>query len=223
MVMLNSSTVRAIKALVDQAVEPLRARVRGAIRRAILVSLDNSGGLLKGQLELTKDELTDSVELISPPGLSIRPEGAEVLAFAVSGNSNNLIGIPWIRGKRLTGNDLEAGEVALHIGNTDQVVRLKNNGDIQIQAETNGGTVLVKSDGDIVVTPGASGQIYLGQDGAAKKVALAEDVEANFDTIKTLYNTHVHGGVTPGPGSSAVTPSLIGVLPPVGATKVRGV
>lgn len=220
---MDSSTVRAIKAIIDQCVDPLRTRVRGAIRRAVLLSLDNSGGLLRGQLELTKDELTDSVELISHPGISIRPEGAEVIAFAISGNSNNLIGIPWIRGKRLTGNDLAAGEVALHIGNSDQLVRLKNNGDIHLQSGTNGATVEIKASGDVVVTPGASGQIYLGQDGAAKKVALAEDVEANFDTIKTLYNTHVHTGVTPGPGSSAVTPSLIGALPPVGATKVRGV
>lgn len=220
---MNSSTVRAVKAIIDQCVEPLKARVRGAIRRAVLLSLDNSGGLLKGQLELTKDELTDSVELISPPGLSIRPEGAEVLAFAISGNSNNLVGIPWIRGKRLTGNDLAAGEVALHIGTKDQLVRLKNNGDVHIQAGTNGGTVLIKANGDVVVTPGGAGQIYLGQDGAPKKVALAEDVEAALDIIKNLYNTHTHTGVTPGPGASAVTPNLIGALPPVGATKVRGV
>lgn len=220
---MDSSTVRAIKALIDQCVEPLKARVRGAIRRAVLVSLDNSGGLLKGQLELTKDELTDSVELISPPGISIRPEGAEVIAFAISGNSNNLIGIPWIRGQRLTGDDLAAGEVALFIGNADQLVRLKNNGDIHLQAGTNGAKVEIKANGDVVVTPGASGQIYLGQDGAVKKVALAEDVEANFDTIKTLYNTHVHAGVTPGPGSTGTTPSVIAALAPVGATKVRGV
>lgn len=217
--MLTSSTVRAVKAIVDQCVEPLKARVRGAIRRAVLLSLDNSGGLLKGQLELTKDELTDSVELISPPGLSIRPEGAEVLAFAISGNAGNLIGIPWIRGKRLTGGDIEAGEVALHIGNADQVVRLKNNGDVLVQAGTNGGTVLVKADGDIVVTPGAGGEILLGGN---KKLATADEVEANFDQIKNLYNTHVHGGVTPGPGSSAVTPSLIGALSPVGTTTVKG-
>lgn len=220
---MDSSTVRAIKALIDQCVEPLKARVRGAIRRAVLLSLDNSGGLLRGQLELTKDELTDSVELISPPGLSIRPEGAEVIAFAVSGNSNNLIGIPWIRGKRLTGNDLAAGEVALHIGNADQLVRLKNNGDIHLQAGTNGAKVEIKANGDVVVTPGAGGQIYLGQDGAVKKVALAEDVEANFDSIRTLYNAHTHTGVTPGPGSSGTTPAVIGVLSPVGASKVRGV
>lgn len=194
--------LQAVKALVAQAVEPLRTRVRGLVRRAVLQSLDNSGGLLKGQVELTTDEIVGSVELISPPGVSIRPEGAELLVLAVGGNPSNLVGIPWIRGKRLTGNDLAAGEVALHIGNSGQMVRLKANG-------------------DVVITPGAGGQVYLGADGALKKVALAEDVEARLDTIKTAYNTHVHAGVTVGPGSTGTTPSVIPVLAPVGATKVK--
>ena len=56
-----------------------------------------------------------------------------------------------------------------------------NDGSIEITAKVpNGGAVVLKANGDIVVVPGAGGQLYLGEDGAAKKVALADDVDARI-------------------------------------------
>ncbi len=173
------------------------------VRRGTMNSLSNGGTMATGQFELTSDEQVDSVETINPPGLSFRPEGAEALVVAVGGDPTNLVAIPWVRGQRLAGDDLAPGEVALYIGNAGQLVRLKANG-------------------DVVVTPGSGGRLYLGEDGATKKVALADDVDAALASIKATFNAHVHPGVTAGPGSTAVTPSLIGVLAPTGATLIHG-
>lgn len=216
-------TVQDVRRIVAQEMAKLERRQRGSTRMGTLNALDNEEGMARGQLELSEDEQVDGVELIMPPGVSSRPEGAEVLVFAVGGDPQNLVGIPYVRGQRLTGEDLEPGETALYIGTTDQVVRLKTDGSVLVQSGTNGATILLKADGNVVVTPSAGGQIYLGQDGAVKKVALADDVDTALSTIRATFNAHVHAGVTVGPGSTAVTPSLIAALPPTGATKIRGV
>lgn len=196
-------TLQAVRQLIAQEIAKLERRVRGTARHGTLNALDNSEGVAQGQYELTEDEQVDRVETLNPPGLSFRPEGAEAIVIAIGGDPSNLVAIPFVRGKRLTGDDLEAGEVALHIGVTGQMVRLKSNG-------------------DVLIMPGAGGKIYLGEDGASKKVALADDVDARLDAIKTAFNTHVHGGVVPGGGSTAVTPGVIGVLPTTAATLVHG-
>ncbi len=215
-------TLQAVRQLIAQACSRLERRLRGTARHGTLNALNNDGGMATGQLELTEDEEVDQVEMLHPPGLSFRPEGAEALVIAVSGDPTNLVAIPWVRGQRLTGDDLAPGEVALHIGNADQVVRLKNDGSVLLQSGTSGATILLKADGNVVVTPSAGGQIYLGSDGTPKKVALADDVDAALSTIRATFNAHVHSGVTPGPGSTAVTPSLIAALPATGATKIHG-
>jgi phage gp45-like len=196
-------TLAAAKQLVAQAASKLERRARGMVRRAVLNALDNSGGLAIGSLELTEDELVDSVEILNPPGLSFRPEGAECIVLAVGGDPSNLVAIPFARGKRLEGDDLEAGEAALFIGVAGQVVRLKANG-------------------DVVITPGVGGKVYLGEDGATKKVALADDVDARLSAIQAAYDAHVHPGVMAGPGSTSPTPSLIGPLAPTAATLIHG-
>lgn len=217
-----------VKQAVKAAVDPLRARARGLVRRAVLMALDNSGGLARVQVELTADELADGVELLSWPGISIRPEGCEAIVFAIGGNPSNLIAIPSQRGKRLAGDDLEPGEVALHIGNVDQVVRLKNDGSILLQSGTDkatlelqpdgsvvassgptGAQVELKPNGDIVLTPAAAGKIFLGSDGATRAVAFADEVYDAFQVIQSDMQTHIHSGVMAGPGTTGVIVDLL--------------
>lgn len=195
-------TVETIRQLINNAVGPLKLRARGMVRRAVLNALSNDGGMATGQFELSQDEQVDSVEVINPPGLSFRPEGAEALVLAVGGDPSNLVAIPWVRGQRLTGDDLAAGEVALHIGNAGQLVRLKTNG-------------------DVVVTPGAGGKVYLGEDGATKRVALAEDVDARLASIQAAFDAHIHTGPVPWAGATVVTAPPIGPLAPTAATLVH--
>ena len=214
-------TLDTVRQVVKAAVEPLRARARGMVRRAVLRALDNSGGLARVQVELTQDELADGVELLSWPGISIRPEGCEAIVLSIGGNPSNMIAIPSQRGKRLTGDNLAAGEVALHIGLRDQVVRLKNDKSVVLQSGTDGATVTLKPNGDIVLTTSAAGKIYLGADGAVFPLALANEVNARFSDLVANLNSHKHfpTGLLDGMGApvtgSTAAPAPPGFFPPI--------
>ena len=185
-------TLDTVRQAVKAAVEPLKLRARGMVRRAVLRALDNSGGLARVKVELTRDELADGVEMLSWPGISIRPEGCEAIVFAIGGNPSNLIAIPSQRGERLTGDDLASGEVALHIGVQDQLVRLKNDGTVLLQSGTDGATITMKPTGDIVLDVPTGKKIFLGADGATHPIALADEVDAMLAHIRTEFNGHKH-------------------------------
>ncbi len=219
----------SIKQAIAGVVDPLRARVAGVVRRAVLSTFNNGPSMATGNFAITDDDVdvADEVEVLNPIGLSFRPgKGVEAIIFAVGGNPAHRVAIPFARGKRLTGEAIEEGEVALHIGVDGQVVHLKADGSVEVRgkkvADEAGGCVILKANGDVVVTPSAAGDVFLGEDGATKKVALADDVDARFASIKATFNGHVHGGVTVGMGSTAVTPTQIGVLAPTGAANVYG-
>jgi len=163
------------------------------VRRAVLRALVNDGGLAQGQFELTKDELADGVEMASWPGISIRPApGCEAIVLSIGGNPSNLIAIPNQRAKRLTGEDLEPGEVALHIGVSEQVVRLKNDGTVLLKSGEQGATLTLKPDGDVVLDVPTGAKIFWGVDGATHPIALADEVDAMLATIRTQFNAHRH-------------------------------
>lgn len=163
------------------------------VRRAVLRALVNDGGLAKGQFEITQDELVDGVELLNWPGISIRPgPGCESIVLAVGGNPSNLIAVPNQRGERLQGEDLETGEVALHIGVQEQVVRLKNDGSVVLQSGTNGATITLKPTGDVVVDTPVGSKVYLGQDGAIHPLALGDSTDAQIAELTAKFNAHKH-------------------------------
>lgn len=220
-------TPGAIRQMIESVVGPLRARCRGAVRRAVLNVLDNGDGMAHGSFSITDDDVdvADRVELLNPIGLSFQPaKGTEAIILAVGSNAANRVAIPFVRGQRLAGEDIAEGEVALYIGHDGQVVHLKADGSVVVRGQevggSSGGTVVLKANGDVVVTPSAAGKLFLGEDGAAKKVALADDVDARLGNLQAAFDTHVHPGVTPGPGSTAVTPSLVGPLAPTASTNV---
>lgn len=195
-------SLQAAKQLVQGAVSTIERRARGMVRRAVLNALSNDGELATGQLELTEDEQVDQVELISPPGLSFRPEGAEAIVLAVGGDPSNLAAIPYIRGKRLTGDDLAAGEVALFIGNAGQVVRLKSNG-------------------DVVVTPKAGSKIYLGDEAATQDAAVAQLVKAALDALGDAVAAWVPVAMDGGAALKPVIAAWKTALGTMAATKVK--
>lgn len=222
-------TASAIKQAIANVVDPLRARVAGVVRRAVLRTFDNGPGMATGAFAITDDDIdvADEVEVINPIGVSFRPgKGVEAILLAVGGNPAHRVAIPFARGKRLTGDDIVEGEVALHIGIDGQVVHLKQDGSVEVRAKkvggSSGGSIVLKANGDVVVVPSAAGNVFLGKDGAAKKVALADDVDARLTAIQAKFDAHVHPGVTAGPGSTAVTATPIGVLAPTGADNVYG-
>lgn len=195
-------TLAAVKQLVAQATAKLERRARGMVRRAVLNALDNSGGLATGSLELTEDELVDGIEILNPPGVSSRPDGAECVVFAVGGDPSNLVAVPFVRGKRLTGDDLAAGEVALHIGVAGQMVRLKSNG-------------------DVVITPGAAGQVIIGDAAATQDAAVAQLVKAALDALGTAVAAWVPVAMDGGASLKPVIAAWKTALGVMAASKVK--
>lgn len=222
-------TVDAIRQMIAARADAVLRRVRSTVRRAVLTALDNSGGMAAGSFSITDDETdtADQVELINSPGVSYRPAaGGEAILLAVGGNAENYVALPFVRGQRLAGEDIDDGEVALYVGNAGQVVHLKADGSVLVRgAEVgggDGGRIELKANGDVVAVPSATGKVLLGDGAATKKLALADEVDARLTAIQATFDAHVHAGVTVGPGSTAVTPTLINPLAPTGSTNVYG-
>lgn len=192
--------VNAVRTLVREEVRRIRGQVLGAVARAVVSAINTSGGSTRATVDLRADEQREDVELLEPYGFTSCPHaGSEGVALMVGGDSaHHVVLAVGDRSLRLRG--LETGEVAMYAAD--------------------GQVVLLKANGDVVITPAVGGGVYLGDDGATKRVALADEVDARFATIKTLYNTHVHAGVTVGPGSTGTTPSVIGVLAPTNSSNV---
>ncbi|MBL9102170.1 MAG: phage baseplate assembly protein [Myxococcales bacterium] len=209
---------------VDAAVDVVWNRLVQMVSLGTLSALDNTPGVQLATMKLDADDDAFEATVYTPPGISSRPAaGAEAIVLAVGGNASNLFVLPIVRGQRLTGDDLAEGEVALFIGVAGQRVHLKLDGSVEIRASTDaGGSIVLKANGDVVATPGASGGLYLGDEGATKKVALADEVDARLNTIQATFDAHVHSGVTAGMGSTAVTPTLIGPLDSTAADNVYG-
>lgn len=223
-------TLRTIEDVVSRRIGPLLARLNNAVTRGTLTTMatgdgepDAATGLQRGQVATVADQVADDIEFVNIYGLSGRPAaGAEALVLSIGGAASHLLGLLFDRRIRLK-STLADGEVALHIGLAGQVVHLKRNGSIEVRAaNAAGGSIVLTSNGHVVVTPGPGGMVYLGQAGAAKKVALADDVDARLATIAAMHDAHVHPGVVVGPGSTAVTTMLVGPLAPTGAELVRG-
>jgi len=216
-------TDKTIRQMIEAKVEPLLRRARGVVRRATMLVHDNAGGVARVQAELTKDEVVDRIEMIQPIGISSRPAaGAEMIVLAVSGNPDNLVAIPWVRGQRLTGEDLAEGEVALFIGQRGQAVHLKADGSVEVRsADAVGSSVVLKASGDVVVTPGAGSKVYLGADGALDAVALGPAVKARLDGLKTAIAGWVPVAQDGGAALKAALADWLSASNAVSATKVN--
>lgn len=224
-------TLATIKQMISSAVDPLRARLNGVVRRAVLNSLANTTGLAEGDFAVTDadTDTIDKVEVWTPVGVSSRPaKGAEAILLAVGGNAGVRVAFPFVRGQRLT-NDIDENEVALFVGNEGQVVHLKKDGSVVVRGKKvgggDGGSVTLKANGDIVAVPSAAGKVLLGDGNATKKLALADDVDDALAAIRSAFNSHQHPTAPVGPVS---TPTPIpGVVPipapgPTGSTNVYG-
>lgn len=215
-------TTRTIEDVVRRHVRPLLARVNNVISRGVVTELNDETGLARGQSTTGADQIADDIEFVSPYGLSFRPAaGAETLVWSIGASARHLLGMVFDRRVRLKGA-LEVGEVALHVGLAGQVVHLKADGSVEVRAKDGdlgaGGSIVLKANGDIVATPATGRFVYLGEDGAPKKVALADDVDARLAEVRATFNAHSHPTAPVGPVS---TPVPMAALAPTGADLVR--
>ncbi len=216
-------TERSITDIVLGYLRPLRARIDNAIARGVVKNLDDTAGLARGQSTTAADQVADDIEFVTPYGISFRPAaGAETIVWSIGGFAGHLLGMIFDRRIRLKAT-LAEGEVALHIGNAGQVVHLKADGSVEVRASDDaGGSVVLTALGDVIVTPGTDCGVFLGDGAATKRVALADDVDARLADIQAKFDAHVHPGVVAGPGSTAVTVTLIGPLAPTASDNVYG-
>lgn len=220
-------TEETIRGYVNNAARQQGARLAGTVRRGVLGDLDNMPGTATGAFSITDDEtdVADGVEVINPPGLSFRPKkGTEAILLALGGNAAVRVAFPFVRGQRLTVDDIDEDEVALYVGNTGQVVHLKKDGSVVVRGKDvgggDGGSITLKANGDIVAVPSAAGKVLLGDGAATKKLALADEVDARFASIQQKFDTHNHPTAPVGPVSP---PSVLIVsLAPTGSTNVYG-
>lgn len=164
-------TLQTIRDAIAREVAPLRARLRGLAVRGLVKVLDDSAGLQRAQVSCTADEVSDGVEVVTPPGLTARPSTAEALVISVGGNPQHRLALLFDRTTRYKG-ELAVGEAALHMGHGDQLV-------------------LLKANGDVVVVPQAAAKVLLGGAAATKHVALAEDVTARLDALAAAITAWV--------------------------------
>ena len=219
-------TADAIRQMIGARVDAVLRRVRSTVRRAVLTALDNSGGMAAGSFSITDDETdtADQVELINSPGVSYRPAaGGEAILLAVGGNAMNYVALPFVRGQRLSGSDIDDGEVALYIGNAGQVVHLKADGSVLVRGKEvgggDGGSIDLQATGDVVAVPSTTGKVLLGDGAATKKMSLLDEL----NSLRDAFNTHTHPTAPPGVVSTPTpVPTIIPVPLFVGSTNVYG-
>lgn len=217
-------TLKTIEDIVARAVRPLLARLQNTTSRGVLSTLDDSTGLARGETSTGADQVAEDIEFVTPYGVSSRPgAGAESIIWSVGATAGHLVGMLFDRRIRLAGT-LAAGELALHIGVADQLVHLQADGTVIVRAGTDGATLTLRPDGDVVVVPGPGGTVYLGEDGALKAVALADDVDDRLGKLQAAFDAHMHATAAPGvPSPPTPIPTVIpvGVLAPTASTNVK--
>lgn len=165
--------------------ESLKMRLFLMIGRGIVKAINNETKIMKVQVTGLKGETITDIERPQNYGFESFPDVAD---------------------------DLEAA-IAYIGGNRDQGIVLV------IHDRTNKPTDLVKGESRLYAKGGAkvtcktTGIVEVN--GSADFAVAFNDLKTGFDALKTdlntfitVYNAHVHIGVTPGPGSTGTTPAV---------------
>ena len=165
----------------EKLMAPLKRRLALMITRAVVDRVNDGQGLQRLQLILLAGEVADDVERLQPLGLTAVPEaGAEALAVAVGGNRSHLLVIG-CEDRRKRPKGLAAGEVMLY-------------------GLSGGSKILLKADGTVEITPGASGKMIVN--GGIEASGDIKDAAGTMQAMRGTYNGHDHletGGTTNAP------------------------
>ncbi|MBM3114998.1 phage baseplate assembly protein V [Jeongeupia naejangsanensis] len=184
-------------------IERLARRVRLMVARAVVNLVNDAGGLQLLQVSALADETRDDVERAQNYGLTSVPlPGATVVMVAVAGSRDHLVATA-VDDPRYRPTGLKAGEVCVYTNegdrihlqngrlveistktlriNADTLIEL-NTDKLQINAPLTNSSGQLKTAGDITDTAGSNGRTVAG--------------------MRAQYNSHTHGGVQTGPGSS---------------------
>lgn len=185
-------------------IAPLHRRVVNLAVRAVVRVVDDAKKMQLLQVEAVKDELRDDVEHFQPYGFSSNPKaGAEAILLRVGAREDHTIAIV-VNDRRYRVHDLESEEVCVY-DSTGSKILLKSNGDIEVTPSSGKVTLT----GDLSV----SGKLDVGDDATfSGDASVSGDttcdgtVTGSTDVIgggKHL-KTHTHSG------SSLTTTATIG-------------
>lgn len=126
---------------VPEILQRMSRKIKLAISRCIVQSINDDAGLQQLQVSALKDEVLDLRSRLQEYGFTSHPKpGAEAVVVSIGGNRSNTVIIAVDdRRYRLTG--LAEGEVALY-DDQGQVVHIKRNG-----LELKGDNILLETDG----------------------------------------------------------------------------
>ncbi len=180
---------------VQKITAPLRRKVDLMVARSVLRLTKFESGIQFAQLDLLADETRDNVENIQQYGFASTPEDGSVgVVVCVAGDRAHAVLIATDDPRHRP--DLEVGEVAIYTKFGDQI-RITKDGEILIDASAK----------VIITTPEVEMSGNLSVDGDITAMGDITDGTRSMAGDRTIYNGHKHGGVTTGPGTSAVTDS----------------
>lgn len=182
---------RAIRDMIhtelDRQVGRIRGQVVGAVARAVLREVQTGGGFARATVDLRADEEREDVEVLEPYGFtSAAPAGSEGVALAVGGDASH--------------------HVVLALGNRSLRLKALKDGEVAVYSRE-GQTILLKTDGNIVVTVAPTKRIELGGEGPNPNVTRVGDKVKPTTTFTTVISAiaAVVNGVVPG----TVTPAQL--------------
>lgn len=168
-------------AVLRAAERSILPRVRGLVRRFTLGrAVQGTTDTVRANGSTFGESATEAENLQEYGVASLPPPGSE-------GVHIKPLGVVLCLDSRANRPLLSAGEVVLY--------------------SEHGQTIRLKGDGSVIVAPKAGQNVELAGDPASDFVALAAKVDAELAKIQTALNTHVHPGVTTGPGSTGIAAS----------------
>lgn len=166
---------------IARMMEPIAARVRLMIGRAVIAAVADDAQAQALQLELLSDEVQDGVERFQGYGFTSHPHpGAEALVAFVGGTRSHGV-VVQVEDRRYRLKSIAEGEVAL-FDDLGQVIHLKRDRiaiESPLKVTIDAQTVDVTAD---VVTV-ESADIRLGGAGGAKVARVGDDVDLGTGKI----------------------------------------
>lgn len=200
----------------QKALQPLSRKISNMISRAVINLVNDSEGIQIVQIGGYANEVLDNIERFQNFGFTSVPKKpdasgvAEAIVVFPAGLRSHGIVIA-LDDRRFRPTDTEEGESVMYsaVGDT---IKLDKDGNITITATndielTAFGKVIVNSAGDVDLNPtgkvAVAGNLEVtGDISATGEVA---DNDGDMAEMRTAYNSHKHGGVTTGGGTSGVT------------------
>ena len=200
-------SLSAMKNLIQSAIRPLRNRVYSMIKRAVIESVNDAGGIQLVKLNLLAGEARDGIERFQNFGFSSNPpSSAECVAAAIGGNNDHLI-VMVADDRSSRPKNLQSGETIVYT-NDGTFIKLKKGGKIEILTATevkisSGNTIItgdLKVQGKVEVTGDIDSQGKIDATGDITGGKVLTILGTDLDVVKTVFNTHTHAaGVVPPP------------------------